>query len=76
VEWSVLDEEIERNGAILKSTQLAIRSSLWATVEMAEKRTKADKEQRQADRVDDKAERRPEQVVGKKRVRKDSSRVA
>jgi hypothetical protein len=26
---------------------------------MAEKRTKADKEQRQADRVDDKAERRP-----------------
>jgi len=43
---------------------------------MAEKRTKADKKQRQADRVDDKAERRPEQVVGKKRVRKDSRRVA
>jgi hypothetical protein len=41
---------------------------------MAEKRTKADKEQRQADKVDDKAERRSEQVVGKKKVRKDSSR--
>jgi len=43
---------------------------------MAEKRTKADKEQRQTDRVDDKAERRPEQVVGRKKVRKDSSRAA
>jgi hypothetical protein len=43
---------------------------------MAENRTKADKEQRQIDRVDDKAERRPEQVVGKKKVRKDSSRAA
>jgi hypothetical protein len=43
---------------------------------MAEKRTKAEKEQRQADKVDDKAERRSEQVVGKKKVRKDSSRAA
>ena len=43
---------------------------------MAENRTKADKEQRQTDRVDDKAERRPEQVVGRKKVRKDSSRAA
>ena len=43
---------------------------------MAEKRTKADKEQRQADQLDDKAECRPEQVIGKKKVRKDSSRAA
>jgi hypothetical protein len=43
---------------------------------MAEKRTKADKEQRQADKVDDKAERRREQIIGKKKVRKDSSRAA
>ena len=43
---------------------------------MAEKRTKADKEQRQADKVDDKAERRPEKIIGKKKVRKDSSRAA
>jgi hypothetical protein len=37
---------------------------------------KADKEQWQADRVDDKAERRPEKVGGKKKVRKYSSRAA
>lgn len=43
---------------------------------MAEKRTKADKAQRQADKVDTWSERRPEQVVGKKKVRKDSSRAA
>ena len=43
---------------------------------MAEKRTKTDKEQRQADKVDEKSERSPEQVVGKKKVRKDSSRAA
>jgi hypothetical protein len=43
---------------------------------MAEKRTKADKEQRQADKVDNKAERRPEQVVAKKKVSKDSGRAA
>ena len=61
MEWSVLDEEIERNGAIFKSTQLAIRSSLWEAVGMAEKRTKAGKEQRQADQLDKKSERRPQQ---------------
>ena len=34
---------------------------------MAEKRTKADKEQRQADQLDKKSERRPEQVVSKEK---------
>jgi hypothetical protein len=52
---------------IVKSTGLGIGPTLWETVGMAEKRTKADKEQRHADRVDDKAERRPEQVIGKKK---------
>ena len=42
---------------------------------MAEKRTKADKEQRQADQLNKKSERRPEQT-SKRKVRKDSSRAA
>jgi len=43
---------------------------------MAEKRTKADKEQWLADQWDKKSERRPEQGTGKIKVRKDSSRAA
>jgi hypothetical protein len=43
---------------------------------MAEKRTKADKGQRQADQLDEKAERRPEKRMTKRKVRKDSSRAA
>jgi hypothetical protein len=43
---------------------------------MAEKRTKADKEQRQADQLDKKSERRPQQGTSKERVRKDSGRAA
>ena len=43
---------------------------------MAEKRTKADKEQRQADQLNKKSERRPVQGASKKKVRKDSSRAA
>ena len=43
---------------------------------MATKRTKADKAQRQADYLDKKSERRPEQEASKKAVRKDSSRAA
>jgi hypothetical protein len=42
---------------------------------MASKRTKADQAQRQADHLEKKSERRPEQAVSKK-VRKDSSRAA
>lgn len=43
---------------------------------MSEKRAKADKEQRQADHLDKKSERRPEQGTSKKKVRKDFSRAA
>jgi len=43
---------------------------------MAEKRTKSDKWQRQAEKVDKKSERRPEQETTKKKVGKDSSRAA
>jgi len=43
---------------------------------MAEKRTKADKEQRQADQLDKKTERRPVQGTSKRKVRKDSDRAA
>jgi len=43
---------------------------------MATKRTKTDKAQRQADQLDKKSERRPEQGTGKRKVRNDSSRAA
>ena len=39
----------------MKSTGVAIGSGLWETVSMSEKRTKADKAQRQADRIEKKA---------------------
>jgi hypothetical protein len=60
----------------VKSTGLGIGPSLWETVGMAEKRTKADKEQRQADQLDKKSARRPEQIVGKGKARKDVSQAA
>ena len=43
---------------------------------MATKRTKADQAQRQADHLEKKSERRPEQETGKRKVRKDSIRAA
>jgi hypothetical protein len=43
---------------------------------MANKRTKADKEQRQADQLEKKSERRPEQGTNKTKVRKDSRQAA
>lgn len=52
------------------------RISLWETVGMATKRTKADKAQRQADQLEKKSERRPEQVTSTRKVRKDLSRAA
>jgi hypothetical protein len=55
---------------------LRIKPNLWETVGMAEKRAKADKEQRQADQLDKKSERRREQGTSKTKVRKDSSRAA
>jgi hypothetical protein len=53
---------------------LRIKPSLWETVGMAEKRTKAIKKWL-ADQLDKKSERRPEQGTGKRKVRKDSSRA-
>lgn len=43
---------------------------------MATKRKKADKGQRQADYLEKKTERRPEQDTSKRKVREDSSRAA
>jgi hypothetical protein len=43
---------------------------------MAEKRTKAEKEQRKADYLEAKSERRPEPETTKKKVRKDFGRAA
>jgi hypothetical protein len=43
---------------------------------MAEKRTKAEKEQQQAEQLEKKTERRPEQGTSKRKVKKDSSRAA
>jgi hypothetical protein len=43
---------------------------------MATKRTKADKQQRQADQLEKKSQRRPEKGTSKRKVRKDISRAA
>jgi hypothetical protein len=43
---------------------------------MAKKRTKADKAQRQADELESKVERRPAQVPNKTTTREDSSQAA
>jgi hypothetical protein len=45
---------------------LAADSGLWETVFMSEKRTKADKAQREADLLDEKSSHRPPQNQGKK----------
>jgi len=50
--------------------------SEWETIGMATKRTKADKAQRQADQLEKKSERRPEQGTSKKKVREEFSRAA
>jgi hypothetical protein len=51
---------------------VAIGSGLWETVSMSEKRTKADKAQRQADQLDKKA-RHP---AGKKKKKKTPARTS
>ena len=43
---------------------------------MATKRTKTDKAQRQSDQLEKKSERRPEQEISKRKVRKDFRRAA
>jgi len=60
----------------VKSTGLWILPGRWENVGMATKRTKADQAQRQADQLEKKSERRPEQGTSRKAVRKDSSRAA
>jgi hypothetical protein len=59
----------------LKSTGLAMALSLWETVGMAEKRTKADKAQRQADQLEKKAPH-PGPKEKKKAPRVDFSQTA
>jgi hypothetical protein len=49
---------------------------LWEHGGMATKRTKADKAQRQAERLEKKSERRPEPGTGTRKVRKPFSRAA
>ena len=53
---------------------LAIGSGLWETVCMSEKRTKADKGQREADQLEKKSSHRPPQNQGKKHASHGSSR--
>jgi len=60
----------------LKSTGLARISGLWETVGMAKKRTKSDNAQRQADELEQKLDRRPEQVQRKRTGRENSSQAA
>jgi hypothetical protein len=55
---------------------LSIPPPLCDTLVMANKCTKADKAQRQADQLEKKLDRRPEQVVGKGKARKDVSQAA
>ena len=55
---------------------LSILLSPWETEDMATNRTRADKEQRQADQLEKKSERRPEQETGKKKERKDDRQAA
>jgi hypothetical protein len=58
----------------LKSTGLAIGFALWETVGMAEKRTKADKAQRESDQLEKKA--RHPAAKKKKAPREDFSQAA
>ncbi|MBZ5667602.1 MAG: hypothetical protein LAO30_23770 [Acidobacteriia bacterium] len=63
------------------STQFEIHnayrvSPLWEVVDMATKRTKADKAQRQADELESKSERRPAQAPKKTPTPEDFSQAA
>jgi hypothetical protein len=57
----------------LKSTGLARLFGLWETVDMARKRTKADKAQRQANHLEKRAETHPPQTPKKRKPREDVS---
>jgi hypothetical protein len=45
---------------------MAVKRRMWDTICMSEKRTKADKEQREADQLEKKSAHRPPQNPGKK----------
>lgn len=55
--------------------RLAIGFGVWETICMSEKRTKADKGQREADQLEKKSSHRPPQNQGKK-AREDFSQAA
>jgi hypothetical protein len=59
---------------------MAIGSGLWETATMSEKRTKADKAQRQADQLDEKARhpagKKKKKMMMKKTPREDLSQAA
>jgi hypothetical protein len=59
---------------------MAIGSGLWETASMSEKRTKADKAQRQADQLDEKARhpagKKKKKMMMKKTPREDLSQAA
>ena len=59
------------NPAVLPREQ-----DLWETIRVSEKRTKADKAQRQADQLEKKESRRPAQTRKKKPTREDFSQAA
>jgi hypothetical protein len=59
----------------LNILKVAIGSGLWETICMSEKRTKADKGQREADQLEKKSSHRPPQNQGKK-AREDFSQAA
>jgi len=67
------EAQVARN---LKSTGVAKGTSLWETIRVSEKRTKADKAERQADQLEKKASRRPAQTRKKKPTREDFSHAA
>lgn len=66
----------ENSGSGSKSTGLASESGLWETVPMANKRTKADKAQRQANQLEKRADTHPEQTPKKPKAREDFSQAA
>lgn len=78
ISWSVCDPSVRSWFYPTLQTEIwrGQESSLWEHIDMAMKRTRADQAHRQADQLEKKSERRPEQGISKKTVRKDSGRAA
>jgi hypothetical protein len=60
----------------LNPAALSSEQDLWETIHVSEKRTKADKAQRQADQLEKKASRRPARTFKKKPTREDFSQAS